>query len=228
MTDLIVLVPTRGRPHNVRRLQGALASLNQAATKLVLGVDTDDPERGGYEGLTLRGNVELALVEPAGPGMVGALNQLAERYVDQAGALGFLGDDHLPRTAGWDARLLAALAAQGGGVAYGNDLVHGPNLATAVVLDARIPAALGYMAPPSLRHLYVDNVWLDWGRELGKLTYLPDVVIEHLHPIVGKAPEDERYAAVNTGEMFNRDRAAYEAYVAGNLGTDLALLEVRA
>ena len=92
-------------------------------------------------------------------------------------------------------------------------------------MDARIPATLGYMAPPTLRHLYVDNVWLDWGRGLGMLRYLHDVVIEHLHPIAGKADDDERYRLVNTGTMFSRDEEAYKAYLGGGLEDDLSKLK---
>lgn len=222
MTDLIVLVPTRGRVANALRLAEAMTELNRADTRLVLGVDADDPDLDAY-----RKVAPVTVVEPRGPGMVGALNQLVEAHGEATGALGFLGDDHCPRTVGWDTHLVEALYAQRGGIAYGNDLVHGANLATAVVMDARIPRTLGYMAPPTLQHLYVDNVWLDWGRGLDQLTYLPHVVIEHLHPLVGKAASDERYVVVNNDAMFERDRLAYEEYKALGLGLDLAHLQAR-
>jgi hypothetical protein len=219
MTDLTVLVPTRGRVANAIRLAEAMTALNRADTQLVLGVDADDEDLDAY-----RKAAPVTVVEPAGPGMVGALNQLVARHAADSTCLAFLGDDHVPRTEGWDARLVDAIATMGGGVAYGNDLVHGINLPTAVALDARLVQALGYMAPPTLRHLYVDNVWKDWGYGLGRLAYLNDVVIEHLHPIVGKAENDERYQAVNTGTMFNRDQAAYQTYCVTQLNDDLATM----
>jgi len=224
MTDLIVLTPTRGRPTNAARLAKAFSELCRAKTLLVLGVDADDPDLEVYQAI----DAVVEVVEPAGPGMVGALNQLADRYDTQAACLGFMGDDHLPGTPGWDRHLCDAIGAMGGGVAYGNDLVHGPNLATAAVMDARIPRTLGYMAPPSLQHLYVDNVWMDWGRGLGKLAYRGDVVLEHLHPIVGKAELDERYELVNAGAVTSRDHAAYEEYVEHGLPLDVANLQARA
>lgn len=220
MTDLIMFVPTRGRPSNATRFAGACAGLNRAKTTVVFGVDADDPDLENYQAA----NLLIEVVEPAGPGMVGALNQLAERYAGQADMLGFAGDDHCPRTPAWDQRLCDAVKLMGGGVAYGNDLIQGPNLATAVVMDARIPQTLGYMAPPTLQHLYVDNVWLDWGRGLGKLAYRHGVVIEHLHPLVGKAENDERYELVNNGAMFGRDEEAYRTYLAGGLEADLEKL----
>jgi len=219
MTDLTVLVPTRGRVANAIRLAEAMTALNRADTQLVLGVDADDPDLDAY-----RKTAPVTVVEPAGPGMVGALNQLAVTHVADGACLAFLGDDHVPRTEGWDVRLVEAINLTGGGVAYGNDLVHGINLPTAVAIDARLVTALGYMAPPTLKHLYVDNVWRDWGYGIGRLAYLNDVVIEHLHPIVGKANDDERYQVVNTGTMFSRDQAAYETYRETQLAADLSTM----
>jgi len=225
MTDLIALVPTRGRPANAARLAAAVSELSRAKTLLVLGVDADDPELEAYQ----RIDAVVEITDPTDtPGMVGALNQLADRYDTQAACLGFLGDDHLPRTVGWDALLCEAIDVMGGGVAYGNDLVHGPGLATAAVMDARIPRSLGFMAPPNLWHLYVDNVWMDWGRGIGKLGYRGDVIIEHLHPLVGKAETDERYAVVNAGSVSNHDHAAYVEYVEHGLPLDIANLQARA
>jgi hypothetical protein len=219
VSDLTVLVPTRGRPHNAARLQQAFAATCRADTRLIFGVDVDDPDLPVYREVGV-----VQVVDPAGPGMVGALNQMAATHADQALNLGFLGDDHCPRTEGWDAVLCEEMKENLGGIAYGNDLVHGPNLPTAVILDARIPLTLGYMAPPTLRHLYVDNVWRDWGVRLKKIAYRYDVVIEHIHPLVGKADNDARYDAVNSGEMFDHDRDAYQAYVRDQLDVDIARL----
>lgn len=220
MMELVMLVPTRGRPKNAERLDKACRELNRANTKIVFGVDEDDPELDAY-----RDVVPVHVTKPGSPGMVGALNQLAGQYWDGALNLGFMGDDHCPRTAGWDEHLCKALEGQLGGVAYGNDLIQGPNLPTAVAMDSWIPKTLGYMAPPVLKHLYVDNVWRDWGVALNKIAYLHDVIIEHIHPLVGKAPQDERYAVVNHGNIYNHDHAAYEEYIGDQFITDIRRLQ---
>lgn len=218
-----MLVPTRGRPLNAARLQAACAELNRAKTLVIFGVDSDDPKLNAYREVGI-----IEVVKPAGPGMVGALNQLAERYSDQAPAIGFMGDDHCPRTIGWDQHLCTAIDQMGGGIAYGNDLLQGASLPTAVVMDSRIVRELRCMAPPCLRHLYVDNVWLEWGRGINKLAYLQDVIIEHLHPSIGKSSQDEHYELVNSENAFSRDRNAFEDYAKNQLPLDIALLEARA
>lgn len=214
---LTVLVPSRGRPDNARRLLAACAETAPAA-RIVIGVDEDDPTLPAYRAL----DGSIAIAPSRGrPGMVDALNVLSELFVSDSDHLGFLGDDHLPGTPGWDTALTAAAGPTG--MAYGNDLIQCANLPTAVVMSAAIPRALGYMAPPELAHLYVDNVWLDWGREVG-IRYLSDVVIEHLHPIAAKADWDAGYEAVNGGAAAEADRLAYERYRSTRLADDLAKL----
>ena len=68
------------------------------------------------------------------------------------------------------------------------------------------------MAPQVMRHLYLDNFWKHLGEQTGGLRYLGDVVIEHLHPVAGKAPWDHRYAAVNASARDTEDRIAWEMY----------------
>jgi hypothetical protein len=223
MTDLTILTPTRGRPGNARRLRDAVTETAPGAL-LMLGVDADDADLVAYQALARPGCQIRVLAATERRGMVAALNMMASAIDPVVPFIGFLGDDHVPRTPGWDRLLCDAITAQGGGIAYGNDHVHGPGLATAAVMDARIPRTLGYMAPPTLAHLFVDNVWMDWGRGVGNLAYVPGVVIEHLHPIVGKAEWDAGYVAVN-GPLESADRAAYESYRdGGGLAADVAKL----
>jgi hypothetical protein len=129
-----------------------------------------------------------------------------------------MGDDHMPRTVGWDAAYLEALRELGTGLVYGNDLLQGSSLPTQVAMTTDIVRALGYMAPPDLTHLYVDNFWRDLGRSAGCLRYLPDVIVEHRHPAAGKAQWDAGYARVNNSAMYEHDATAYEQYIgAGEL-----------
>ncbi len=200
--SLTVVCPTRGRPSNAARLADAFRT-TAAEASLLLVVDDDDPTLSGYEALGV-------------PLMVGpwscrgeALN-VGANHVAGRGVVGFMGDDHLPRTPGWDAAVVDRMRPLG--VVYGNDLLQGPNLPTAVFLDARIITTLGYMSPPAQRHLYLDDFWKRLGEDLGTLTYLPDVIIEHLHPHVGKADSDEGYERVNSPGMYAHDAAAWELY----------------
>jgi len=68
------------------------------------------------------------------------------------------------------------------------------------------------MSPPAMKHLYLDNFWRDMGQELGSLRYLDDVIIEHMHFLIGKSEQDAGYAEVNSSEIGRHDQLAYLEY----------------
>lgn len=218
-TDLLMIVPSRGRPQSVALLAQAWADTD-ATAKLLLCVDNDDHTMSQYVDACEQHGIEI-LVGPRrrmGP----TLNEVAVRYCDSWTAIGFMGDDHRPRTTGWDVRMLAELDRLGHGIVYGDDLIHGANLPTAVVMSASIVQTLGYMCPPGLIHLMLDNFWRDLGNGAGCLSYLPDVVIEHMHPIAAKGEWDAGYDEVNADSMYDADGATYQRYVdSGGLAADV-------
>jgi hypothetical protein len=219
MGNLAVVVPSRGRPHTVAQLAQAFRDTCTERTWLLFAVDEDDPQYLAYRdavGEASATGLRVQLVAQPGGTMVSALNHAARHLLAAPApvvpdAIGFMGDDHRPRTEGWDRAYLTALQSLPG-IVYGNDLLQGPNLPTQCAISARLVRALGHMAPEVLTHLYVDNYWRDLGRATGCLAYLPDVIVEHLHPMVGKAEWDDGHRRVNRPSMYERDRAAYTAY----------------
>lgn len=229
-SPLVYLCPSRGRPGNVARLVDAWEATTIGAAALVVAIDHDDPTLPDYLDalgaldLDARGglsNVHVAIGERLRLG--GTLNALApELAANGRRGVGFLGDDHVPRTFGWDADLADVLDDTPAAVVYGNDLLQGATLPTAVCLAGVIVRALGYFVPPGMTHLYLDNYWKELGRRLGTLTYLPDIIIEHMHPLAGKAPTDARYAEVNHPDVYAADEARYRRYVAEELADAVA------
>lgn len=193
--QLVLLCPSRGRPAKAAGLARAVArTARPGFTRLVFVLDYDDPELDAYLAGLRTGDPGLLVMvtRPGGPRKMGpVLNWAAAQYASARGYLGFMGDDHLPHTGWWDSRLCAAIG-EAPGVAYGNDLFQGAALPTAVVLSSVIVRVLGYMSPPPLEHLWIDDFWYTLG-EATHLEYLPDVIIEHQHPAAGKAAADENY-----------------------------------
>jgi hypothetical protein len=211
-----------------RLLVGALRLRAYSTTQFIIGIDDDDPNYEEYYEIVGHFDPSFArVVTNPRSSIVAIMNQVShammvthECHLD---VIGFMGDDHLPQTQFWDDRLgNAALHVRG--VAYGNDLIQGENLPTAVAVDARVIETLGFMAPPTMTHLYVDNFWKDLGQAIDGLIYLPDVIIEHMHPIAGKSSWDDGYKRVNGGEMYQRDAEAYAAYRQVNFANDVSKL----
>jgi hypothetical protein len=222
MSDLVVFVPSRGRPEAARALVQHFANTCTVDTFLAFVVDEDDPSRAEYE--TVGDGRNSGVLFTPSHTMVEALNIAAGNYAQwgERFALGFMGDDHVPRTYGWDRAYVDALREMGTGIVYGNDLIQGERLPTQCAMTSDIVRALGHMAPPTLRHMYCDDYWRDLGQQAGCLRYLPDLVVEHMHPVVGKAEWDEGHRRVNAAEVYSADAEAYRAYWATSLAADVA------
>ncbi|OQQ12979.1 hypothetical protein B0675_39880 [Streptomyces sp. M41(2017)] len=226
--DLLVIIPTRGRPQAVPEIVQAWDDTG-ATADLLFCVDKDDPELAAYKALAkdLADDQRVRFVFWARKRLCGTLNQAAVKNAPNYRYLAFMGDDHRPRAAtmAWDARIRECLSG-GPGIVYGNDLLQGQAMATAVAMTSDIVTTLDYMAPPQLVHLCLDLVWLDWGKGMGRITYLDDMVIEHLHPAAGKASLDAVYEDCNSPERSQADGAAYIDY-RDNGGLEADLVKLR-
>ncbi|MEU3990104.1 glycosyltransferase family A protein [Streptomyces platensis] len=225
--DLLVIIPTRGRPQAVSALVDAWNDTS-ATADLLFAVDTDDPELAGYKAhaAEYKGDERIRFTFGKRRRLCGTLNAQAVKAAKQYRFLAFMGDDHRPRPAAmpWDARIRECLSG-GPGIVYGNDLLMGERMPTAVAMTSDIVRTLGFMAPDCLVHLCLDLVWLDWGRGMGRITYLDDMVIEHLHPANGKAELDAGYEECNSEAQVSADSTAYYDYRDnGGLEADLAKL----
>lgn len=215
MADLLLVVPSRGRPGNIERLWSAMQETCTAATGLLVGLDSDDPLHTKY---------------PAGPDywiadslrhVVPWVNFLASRHCWQSAAVGHIGDDNVPRTRGWDTAILEAL--QITPFAFANDLYpRAPgSLCCHIFTRSDLVMKLGYLGPPAIQHMFVDPVWMAWGRACG-ITYLHEVVIEHMHWSNGKAAGDQVYQ--DAASCWDGDLAAYHEYCRAQLNADIAKL----
>lgn len=199
-------------------MESARVMATEQIRYLVL-VDWDDPTLPEYEALG------LDVMEVPRGGYVSALNDAALVLHDQTDIIGAYQDDLLFRTPGWDVRVRETLATPG--IAYGDDLLQGEWHPTAVFMSTAIIRALGWLALPTLRHQWADDVWKSLGTEAGCLRFMPDVVIEHIHPAAGKAEMDPGYERVfgeNDGaqEQATSDYNAYHAWLADGMEADVA------
>lgn len=226
MSDLLVIVPTRGRPESAWRVVEAWKATGAfEVAALVFAADLDDPLIEGYVGIPpdYAGLPVTVHISPKWRPMVHKLNDVAGVYARHGHqVLGFAGDDHLPRTPGWASTMLAGLREMGTGIVYGNDLLQGERLCTSWAMTSDIVRALGRMVPAPVDHMYCDNSVMDLGRLAGCLRYLPDVVVEHCHPLAGKAEWDAGYARVNRAEQYQRDQVAYLQWCESGRDADVA------
>ena len=214
MFEMTILVPSRGRPESIIRLMDSWSTTTTRDTRLLVLIDNDDPKLEEYLAIP---NIDMQV----GPRLRigGTLNVVAPEIAKTSENIGFMGDDHLPRTKGWDETFINELNKLKVGVVYGNDHAHGVNLATAVAMTSNIVSTLGYMCV----HLFLDNFWMELGRGT-HITYFDDVIIEHIHPLFQKALSDNTYVEANSPEVWGADETTFNSYVATQLQDDLQKL----
>lgn len=202
---MILIVPSRGRPKRAASMQTSARNTAEGPVRIVIAIDPDD-DIAEY-----RLRCKDVVVLPERLGYTGTLNLLAREFWDDHDILGAFGDDVQFLTPGWDRIVSEALATPG--IAFGNDLVHAEGHPTAIWMSSVIARALGYLAIPQSRHLWVDDAWKELGNRTGTLRYLPSVIVEHRHPAVGKAEFDATYADVYDSEKGHADHLGYLAWL---------------
>jgi hypothetical protein len=212
LSQSIWSLPSRGRPESMQRFIDAYKATD-ATCRVFVWIDSDDPSRPEYEKIDYP---EHWIVE-TGPRFEkrcnGVIEEMFRRFPD-ASAYGFLADDLLPKTERWDARLVNA--ARRDRIAYGDDCLQREKLATHPVIGGDMARTIGWLVMPGVEQYFVDTALHSIAKATGRLVYVPDVVVEHLHPCAGKAPLDETYRVTDV-ELIEREQAAYERWCDADL-----------
>ena len=114
---------------------------------------------------------------------------------------------------------------QGAGWAYGNDLHCGERLPTTNVVSGNICRLLGWVQLPWLNRTFADNAVLALGRSLNRIAYVPEVVIEHRHPSLGKSGPDDIYRQGKSTVRYYRDRFVFNYWRLVLLHRDQRLIQ---
>lgn len=225
MTDMVMLVPSRGRPESVARMAeawGAAGGIGR--TELMWILDDDDPAADQYNmALAQYPWMKVSWLKTWVP-MVPKLDTAAMLAAERFSVVGFMGDDHLPRSPGWDGALFGYATARKTSILYGQDGYQNRRIPTWWVMTSNIIKALGRMVPAPVQHLYCDNAVKELGQRSQALDYLPYVMIEHMHPVAGKAEWDDGYTRVNRSEQYDRDRVAFEGWLQDGAQRDATLI----
>lgn len=187
---ITLLLPSKGRPEKAKV---AIDHFNNCKTTAKILLVLNEGEDYG---------LDVDTIHVPATSMCEAVNLASQTITTPY--IGFIGDDHLIRTWSFDSIFEHKLE-EGARIVYGKDLLMGEKLATHAVMKTELVKKLGYMAIPGLKHLFMDNFWMELGA-----SYVPDVIIEHMHPEAGKSVRDERYLAVNSMDIYEHDKQVFE------------------
>jgi len=168
-------------------------------TRALLRLDNDDPLLRDY----LRMGIDWEIVVDKRVSLSEVYNEVFPRNLDW---YGFLADDVIPDTPGWD--LLLIEAAGKDGLAFGDDGINQGSFATHFVLGGDLVRSVGWLALLGLDRIYIDTVWNDIAAERNVLRFLPHVMLRHHHFSNRSALMDKTYRKHNKV----RDKSIYEAW----------------
>jgi len=202
-----VLLPTRNRPQNLKRLVDSIRAMSTIQPEIVVYIDDDDK-------LSPPMAKELGLVIIIGPRII-MTDMWNKCYEKSTGDIVMqMGDDVVFRTPGWDRMVEEEFAKWEDKLV----LVHGDDLdenfrsrfGTHSLVHRKWVETLGYFIPPYFSSDNGDRWLMAVADFLGRRKYLP-FVTEHLHPRTGKAPLDstyserlERHARDNPNELYTQ------------------------
>ena len=163
---------------------------------------------------TMRGDTTLLIACDALPLSV-KVNRWAVPAAMTYGAVGFLADDTVPETEGWDVLLADALP----GIAYPynrrRDDIPEHHLTTSAIIRA-----VGWLLYPGCQHYYTDNVLADLGHGAGCLRYVPGVLVRHDHWDSAPVEHDETYKLAE--QVGPKDHEAYQWWRRNQMQADIA------
>jgi hypothetical protein len=94
------------------------------------------------------------------------------------------------------------------GAIFFNDGYQKSNLCTLPIMGRRLYDQFGFVYEPAYESLFCDREQTDLLRDMGRLVYIDEKIIEHRHHVWGRAPKDELYERNDAREA--KDKATWE------------------
>lgn len=202
------LLPSRRRPGNLRQFCDALKNTNTSTAGLIL-IQRDEFEDMDlavqYHALELPEKWQI--VKTRGESQGDKLRDTVSMY-HHCDWVGLIGDDQTPLTKNWDLKIIEWV--RGWNLVTCHDdgwQIHekGPNgilttpgrICGAPCWSGDLYREVGYIFPPGMHHVYLDDIWEELGKHSGCWNFAqhsrPDVVIAHKHYQRDQVAKDQTY-----------------------------------
>jgi len=179
-----LILPTRNRPDLVNRLLGSIleTTSNPDTLEIILGVDEEDLEGHKISHPLL--TIKKTIVPPSNMGSIvrDCYGKSTAQYIV------LINDDVVFRTKNWDIKVLEAFSCFSDELAlvYCNDLYYGKRLSTFPILSRTACLLMNGICPAKYKSHCIDSHIFDIFKQLSQLghkrmTYLPNVIFEHMH-----------------------------------------------
>lgn len=223
MAKILIIVPTRDRPHRLKEFLQSYRDVCEGHCDILVGIDDDQFQM--YKPVLDSFNaterfVRSVLIGGEPREFVEKINLMAKWEYRDYDYFYVLGDDFVFENY-FETKFLKQAKNFKFPIFYANDGFQGIALPTAAFMSTQIFSALGYIAPPSLLHMYCDNVWKAWGEVVGGLKYFSDIRVTHNHFAVKSEVMDKSYLKSNSKAVYDRDKKAFDNYMKNGFEKDI-------
>lgn len=206
---LLVRMPTRSRPAQALDVLSRYRELAGVDLALEVVIDDDDASMHTLEvqaelrrlGCTITSGPHKSKVEAVNGGRVNEWDVLL-----------LASDDMVPLVRDYGKRVLEEMGHHFphlDGALYFSDGYANERLCTLPVFGRRLYDQFKYVYFNGYKSFYCDNEQTEVLQAMGRLKYIPGMIIEHRHFVTGKSQNDALYQANQA--PWNADRALYEA-----------------
>jgi glycosyltransferase involved in cell wall biosynthesis len=211
-----ILCPTRERANRAYNYSRSILNTSDTLSRveILFYVDNDDPSIESYKRLFPKDTVLLKVIYGPPMSVSKSWNVLASHCT---GDILFMGnDDLLHETQGWDSILEKTSEEYLDDIYcifFDDGINHGKHCAFPAV-SRKWYDTLGYFSPGVFEFLYNDTWVFDIAKRIGRVRYVPEVMVRHNHWTVEKVKDatTKRHRDDNPGRA-RRDKAKYERTV---------------
>jgi len=213
-----VLCPSRSRPALALRMAHSALDTAKGPVEVLIGLDCDDPQRQDYyKMIDQSSGIPLFTFTPRVS--VGHIwNELAKDAIsnvedesesEQQDHLFLMANDDIVfLTMGWDEAFASAARQYPDRifVMWAEDGINGANHAAFPCVSRKWIDTVGYFSPTDFKFFRHDTWIYDLGHRLGRLHFIPDVNIQHLHWSAGGVKDEITDLNRSSGQSQNDQR----------------------
>jgi glycosyltransferase involved in cell wall biosynthesis len=219
---ILWICPSRKRPERLERLIKSWKNTTTNLSDLLVVIDSDDDS---YQELIKKyPEVIWEITDPVFGSFLHLINSKAVKYSTEYQYIGFMEDDIVFETSGYESRFIKKLKELGKtGIVHAKDGIDKRKFVSIPVVDSYIIRTLGWFAPPCLKSLWADNFWREMATAVGTYYKFEDVVIKHYHYSRDEnTSKDETSIIVDNN--FYPDKEAFYNYLNNDFKTDMEKL----
>lgn len=227
MKDKILwITPSRKRNKKLERTINSWRETTTGKSDFLVAIDNDDPSYND----TIKNYTDVIwkIGEPTNGYFLHLVNRIAVNYMNDYAYLGFMEDDGIFKSRGYEDHFINKLNELGStGIVYadiGSKKHRSRGYIGFPVINSYIVRKLGFFSPPCLKSLCADDFWGIMARHLGTYYKFENLSIQHLYWKHQNEEMDEVTVVVNS--HLKSDKESLANYLKTDFLTDMNKLKI--